>query len=186
MNNKFSNVPACLRSCYGTIIIIIYYVYCWSDMMHIIQTSPPPNPTKHNITITQRGDLSPIQTVAKYILGVHKQSKVTQTALESIQGIRKRPTHRFEDNIVWERWHFWRSEINTDFCLIQCIRCFCSSPCPSSNLVYRSLESTLVILSYRGLRKVTPRSCTFHNVNRHSSDLRRPIIQISSSIYDYR
>ncbi len=35
--------------------------------------------------------------------------------LESIQlGIRKRPTYRFEDTIVLERWYFWRSEINID------------------------------------------------------------------------
>ncbi len=26
--------------------------------------------------------------------------------LESIQGIRKRPTYRFEDTIVWDRWYF--------------------------------------------------------------------------------
>ena len=63
--------------------------------------------------------------------------------VESIQGICKCPTYRFEDTIVWERWHFWRSEINIDYHLIQCIRGFCSYlPCPSSNLVYRPLEST--------------------------------------------
>ncbi len=50
--------------------------------------------------------------------------------LESIQGIRKRPTYRFEDTIVWERWHFWRYEINIDYPLIQCIRGFHSSPLP--------------------------------------------------------
>ncbi len=50
--------------------------------------------------------------------------------LESIQDIRKRPTYRFEDTIVWKKWHFWRSEINIDYHLIQCIRGFCSSPLP--------------------------------------------------------
>ncbi len=64
--------------------------------------------------------------------------------LESIQGIYKRPTYRFGDTIVWERWHFWRAEINIDYCLIQCIRGFIHLPCPSSNLVYRSLELTLM------------------------------------------
>ncbi len=55
--------------------------------------------------------------------------------LESIQEICKRPTYRFEDTIVWERWHF----------LIQgIIRVFVHLPCPSSNLVYRSFESTLI------------------------------------------
>ncbi len=49
---------------------------------------------------------------------------------KSIQGICKRSTCRFENTIVWERWHFWRSEINIDYCLIQCIRGFCSSPLP--------------------------------------------------------
>ncbi len=49
---------------------------------------------------------------------------------ESIQGICKHPTDRFEDTIVWERWHFWRSEINIVYSLIQCIRGFCSSPLP--------------------------------------------------------
>ena len=32
--------------------------------------------------------------------------KVWYIVLESIQGIRKRPTHRFEDTIVWERCYF--------------------------------------------------------------------------------
>ncbi len=50
--------------------------------------------------------------------------------LELIQGICKRPTYRFEDTIVWERWSFWRSEINIDYRLIQCIRGFCSSSLP--------------------------------------------------------
>ncbi len=50
--------------------------------------------------------------------------------LESIQGICKFTKHRFEDTIVWERCYFWRSEINIDYRLIQCIRGFCSSPLP--------------------------------------------------------
>ncbi len=29
-----------------------------------------------------------------------------------------------------ERWHFWRSHINIDYRLIQCVRGFCSSPLP--------------------------------------------------------
>ncbi len=44
-----------------------------------------------------------------------------QVWVESIQGIRKGPTYRFEDPIVWERWHFRRSAINIDYRLIQCI-----------------------------------------------------------------
>ncbi len=47
-----------------------------------------------------------------------------------IQAIRKRLTYRFEDTIVWERWYFWRSEINIDYRMIQCIRGFCLSPLP--------------------------------------------------------
>ena len=50
--------------------------------------------------------------------------------LESIQGICKHPTYRFEDTIVWERWHFWRSEINIDYRLIQYIKALCWSPLP--------------------------------------------------------
>ena len=42
-----------------------------------------------------------------------------------IQGIRKRPMYRFEDTIVWERWHFLTSGINIDYHLIQYIRGFC-------------------------------------------------------------
>ncbi len=57
--------------------------------------------------------------------------------LESIQWIRKRPTYRFEDNIFWARWYFWRSEINIDYRLIQCIRGFCSSPLPTFKLSLR-------------------------------------------------
>ena len=72
------------------------------------------------------------------------RNSMSTTRLESIQWICKRPTYRFEYTIVWERWHFWRSEINIDYRLIQCIRGFVHLPCPSSNLVYRSLESTLV------------------------------------------
>ena len=36
----------------------------------------------------------------------------------------KSPT--FEGTIVWERWYFWRSEINIDNHLIQCITCYFS------------------------------------------------------------
>ena len=32
--------------------------------------------------------------------------------------------------IDWKRWHFWRSQINIDCHLVQCIRGFCSSPLP--------------------------------------------------------
>ncbi len=53
-----------------------------------------------------------------------------QKVVESIQGIHKLPTYRFEDTIVCERWYFWRSEINIDYRMIQCIRGFCSSPLP--------------------------------------------------------
>ncbi len=49
--------------------------------------------------------------------------------LESIQGIHKRPTYRFEDTIVWERWYFWTFDILI-YRLIQCIRGFCSSHLP--------------------------------------------------------
>ncbi len=63
-----------------------------------------------------------------------------KSSKESIQGIRKRPTYRFENTIVWERWHFWRSEINIDY---SASKGFVHLPCPSSNFVYRSLESTL-------------------------------------------
>ncbi len=42
----------------------------------------------------------------------------------------KHPTYRFDGTIVWERSHFWRSEINIDYCLIQCIIVFCSSHQP--------------------------------------------------------
>ncbi len=52
------------------------------------------------------------------------------STFESIQGIRKRPTYQVQDTIVWERWYFWRSEINIDYHLIQCFRGFCSSPLP--------------------------------------------------------
>ncbi len=52
--------------------------------------------------------------------------------------------YRFEDTIVWERWHFWRSEVNIDYRQMQYITVFFTHiPCPSSN--YRSLESTLVV-----------------------------------------
>ncbi len=67
---------------------------------------------------------------------------------ESTQGIDKRPTHRFEDTIVWERCYFWRSEINIDLIpytvWYSASEVFVHLPCPSSNLVYNSLESTLV------------------------------------------
>ncbi len=66
--------------------------------------------------------------------------------LESIQGICKRPTYPFEDTIVWERWHFWRSEITVWYSASEV---FVHLPCPSSNLVHRSLESTLIhVFSY--------------------------------------
>ncbi len=58
------------------------------------------------------------------------RNSMSTTRLESIQWIFKRPTNRFEYNNVWERWHFWISEINIDYRLIQCIRGFCSSPLP--------------------------------------------------------
>ncbi len=53
--------------------------------------------------------------------------------LESIQAIRKRPKYRFEDTIVWERWYFWRPEINIDYRLIQysASEVFVYLPCPS-------------------------------------------------------
>ncbi len=54
----------------------------------------------------------------------------TYYLLESIQWICKCPTYRFENTIVWERWHLWRSEINIDCCLILYIKSFCSSPLP--------------------------------------------------------
>ena len=65
--------------------------------------------------------------------------------LESIQGICKSPTYRFEDTIVWERC------ISEDLKSISITVWYSASevfvhfPCPSSNLVYRSFESTLVI-----------------------------------------
>ncbi len=55
---------------------------------------------------------------------------VMSKSIESIQGIYKRPTYRFEDTIVLEKGHFWISEINIDYRLIQCIRGFCSPPLP--------------------------------------------------------
>ena len=49
--------------------------------------------------------------------------------------------NRFEGTIVWERWNFWRSEVNIDCRQIQYITVlFVHLPCPSSNLVYWSLE----------------------------------------------
>ncbi len=57
-------------------------------------------------------------------------SDINTKILESIQATRKRPTYRCEDTIVWERWYFWRSEINIDYRLLQFIRGFCSSPMP--------------------------------------------------------
>ncbi len=62
------------------------------------------------------------------------------TSLESIQGIRKCPTYRFEErggisedlkSILITVWYVSASDV------------FVHLPCPSSNLVYRSLESTL-------------------------------------------
>ena len=70
----------------------------------------------------------PLQTHTK--LHHHRHNGSPDILLERIQGIYKRPTYGFEDTIVWERWHFWRSEINLDYHLIQCIRGFCSSPLP--------------------------------------------------------
>ncbi len=69
--------------------------------------------------------------------------------LESIQGIRKRPTYRFEDTIVWERFLFISGGISEDLKSILITVWYSTSevfvhlPCSSSNLVYRSLESTL-------------------------------------------
>ncbi len=42
-----------------------------------------------------------------------------------------------------ERWYFWRSEINIETVWYNASEVFVHLPCPSSNLVYRSLESTL-------------------------------------------
>ncbi len=79
--------------------------------------------------------------------------------LESIQGIRKRPTYRFEYTIVWERWYFWGSEINIDYRLIQCIRRFCSSPLP----IFRfCLQVPWIDSKYKF--KVTRSSKTFFNI----------------------
>ena len=64
----------------------------------------------------------------------HFKGRKLNVELESIQGICRRPTYRLEDTIAWERWHFWRSEINIYYRLIQCIRGFCSSPLSISKL----------------------------------------------------
>ncbi len=84
---------------------------------------------------------------------------VVVLVLESIQWICKRPTYRFEDTIVWERWHFWRSEINIDYTVwYSASDVFVHLRCPSSNLVYRSLESTLIV---KHLSLVFSRSLSF-------------------------
>ncbi len=95
-----------------------------------------------------------IRGICSSPLPIFKRS--LQVPWESIQGIRKRPTHRFEDTIVWERWYFWRSEINIDYRLIySASEVFVDLPCPSSNLVYRSLESTLINVSRRRYQMTT-------------------------------
>ncbi len=57
-------------------------------------------------------------------------------------------TYRFEDTIIWERWHFWRSENN--YRLIQCIRGLCSSdPCPcifKLSLQVPWIDSSIIIV----------------------------------------
>ncbi len=75
--------------------------------------------------------------------------------LWSIQGICKRPTYRFEDTIVWERWHFWRSEININYRLIECIRGFCSSPLPILKLSLQApwIDSSICICSCKQQKK---------------------------------
>ncbi len=79
-------------------------------------THIPPNPLKFQTT--------------QYIYILATGLKCENKLLESIQAIRKRPTCRIEDTIVWERWYLWRSEINIDYRLIQCVSGFCSSPLP--------------------------------------------------------
>ncbi len=48
----------------------------------------------------------------------HQKAPVACTykflSLESIQGISKHQTYRFEDTNVWEWWYLWRSEINIE------------------------------------------------------------------------
>ena len=118
------------------------YFYVLEVSVHVV----------NNVYNTCRKKMLIFKSTALWPLGLYNtwdEIIVTPThrnGLESIQRICKRPTYRFEDTIVWKRWHFWRSEINIGYRLIQCvcISGFCSSPCPSSNVVYRSLESTWI------------------------------------------
>ncbi len=72
---------------------------------------------------------------------------------ESIQGICKCLTYRFEDNIVWEPGlrevaflKIWYSASEV----------FVHLPCPSSNLVYKSLESTLAQMLLPSMQADSP------------------------------
>ncbi len=78
------------------------------------------------------------------MLRIHKiYSGQRNCLLELIQGICKHPTYWFEHTTVWERWHFWRCQINIDYVWYSASEVFVHLSCPSSNLVYRSLKSTL-------------------------------------------
>ncbi len=97
---------------------------------------------------------TPGQYCVNPVIHTHVMLYQVVPLLESIQGICKHLTYRFEDTIVCERWHFWRSEINIDYRLIQCIRGFCSSPLPIFKLTLqvRWIGSSRVILVKRASR----------------------------------